>query len=217
MFLLPPLLCHPYIYAFTKPSMLTWMLPDSNSYWRKNASVDCIYKYYRTNLFPRGKNGIRERALSLGHRPVGHRIFFLLKHLLRGKLVYLLHSKLAGSLSSLAEKPTRGGSEAPANSQHPGQPWGEPSWKYILQCQTSLLTAASGDPEPELPIHTAPAFPTQGNREGYSMMLAVVSASGLDDLLCSNRQITHPLIAHMLPLYFENPINSTVWAMGTLQ
>lgn len=78
------------------------------------------------------------------------------------------------------------------------------------------LTTASGGPELELLSHTSD-FLTQRNYEGDSMMITVLSLSGLDDLLCSDRQIIHPLIVHTLPLYFGNPINSTVWAIGTRQ
>lgn len=74
-----------------------------------------------------------------------------------------------------------------------------------------------GRPEPEPPSHTAPDFLTQRNHEAYSMKLAVFSISGLDNWLCSNRQITHPLIVHTPPLYFEKPTTSTVGAMGTPQ
>lgn len=143
---------------------------------------------------------------------------FLLKRLLRDKLVYLLHSKLARSLkSSHVEKPTRRGNEA--NSQHPG-----PVLRGSLLANVSsnarqafgwlqpLLTSDCdlGRPVPELPSHTAPDFPTQRNHEAYLMKLAAFSISGLDNLLCSNRQITYPLIVHMPPLYFENPMNSTL-------
>lgn len=94
------------------------------------------------------KKNQRKRAPSLGHRPMEHGVFFLLKHVLRGKSAYLLHSKLAISLkSSLEEKPIWRGSEAPANSQHPlSSHEREPPQKCIFQNQTSLqVTAALAD------------------------------------------------------------------------